>query len=150
MTTAGMRTMTRRMMTTRSSRGTRRIRRRTKRTMIMRTMMTMMMTMMMTRPTTTTMMTTMTRTIRRSTGSSRTRMITRTMMRSSRRTISHTAPVLRSRHFFGRLRMIKVPELTPVPAPTYLGRLRLQAIIFFHFKLSTSLFWTIFTLLNCS
>ena len=149
MTTAGMRTMTRRMMTTRSSRGTRRIRRRTKRTMIMRTMM---MTMMMTRTTTTTttMMTTMTRTIRRSTGSSRTRMITRTMMRSSRRTISHTAPVLRSRHFFGRLRMIKVPELTPVPAPTYLGRLRLQAIIFFHFKLSTSLFWTIFTLLNCS
>ena len=35
--------------------------------------------------------------------------------------------VLRSRHFFGRLRlrMAKVPE--PTPAPTYLGRLRLQA-----------------------
>ena len=37
--------------------------------------------------------------------------------------------VLRSRHFFGRLRlrMAKVPELTPAPAPTYLGWLRLQA-----------------------
>ena len=37
--------------------------------------------------------------------------------------------VLRSRHFFGRLRlrMAKVPEPTPAPAPTYLGRLRLQA-----------------------
>ena len=35
--------------------------------------------------------------------------------------------VLRSRHFFGRLRLqvAKVPE--PTPAPTYLGRLRLQA-----------------------
>ena len=35
--------------------------------------------------------------------------------------------VLRSRHFFGRLRLLmaKVPE--PTPAPTYLGRLRLQA-----------------------
>ena len=39
--------------------------------------------------------------------------------------------VLRSRHFFGRLRlrlrMANVPEPTPAPAPTYLGRLRLQA-----------------------
>ena len=35
--------------------------------------------------------------------------------------------VLRSCHFFGRLRLqvAKVPE--PTPAPTYLGRLRLQA-----------------------
>ena len=34
-------------------------------------------------------------------------------------------PVLRSRHIFGRLRLLmaKVPE----PTPTYLGRLRLQA-----------------------
>ena len=33
--------------------------------------------------------------------------------------------VLQSRHCFGRLRMAKVPE--PTPAPTYSGRLRLQA-----------------------
>ena len=37
--------------------------------------------------------------------------------------------VLQSRHFFGRLRLqvVKVPEPTPAPPPTYLGRLRLQA-----------------------
>ena len=40
--------------------------------------------------------------------------------------ISSLLTVLRSRHFFGRLRLqvAKVPE--PTPAPTYLGRLRLQ------------------------
>ena len=41
--------------------------------------------------------------------------------------INKIAPVLRSRHFFGllRLRKSEVPE--PTPAPTKLGRLRLQA-----------------------
>ena len=35
------------------------------------------------------------------------------------------SPVLRSRHFFARLRLAEVPE--PTQAPTYLGWLRLQA-----------------------
>ena len=62
----------------------------------------------------------------------------------------HCLPVLRSRHFLGRLRlwMAKVPE--PTQVPTYLGRLRLQAkkgrlqaapapyTNNFHFKLSKS------------
>ena len=43
---------------------------------------------------------------------------------------TETITVLRSRHFFGRLRLrlqvAKVPEPTPAPAPTYLGRLRLR------------------------
>ena len=57
--------------------------------------------------------------------------------------------VLRSRHFFGRLRLqaAKVPEPTPAPAPIYLGRLWLQAKktapapytkIIFHFELFKS------------
>ena len=37
--------------------------------------------------------------------------------------VNYFRPVLRSRYFFGRLRMATVPE----PTPTYLGRLRLQA-----------------------
>ena len=57
--------------------------------------------------------------------------------------------VLRSRHFFRRfrLRMVKVSEPTPAPAPTYLGRLwfRLQAK-----KGGSRRLRTIFTLLNCS
>ena len=35
--------------------------------------------------------------------------------------------VLRSRHFFGRLRLRKSEVPEPTPAPTKLGRLRLQA-----------------------
>ena len=36
-------------------------------------------------------------------------------------------PVLRSRHFFGRLRLQVAKVTEPTLAPTYLGRLRLQA-----------------------
>ena len=58
----------------------------------------------------------------------------------------HCLPVLRSRHFFGRLRLWMAKVQEPTLAPTYLGQLRLQTKKggsgsipkSFHFKLSKS------------